>query len=89
MACPGESLNVLINLKSTACLNEASEHPIAHCLADDEKELRSVIEDFRDDERHHREIGLKEGAEQAPGFPVLKGAVKAGSKLAIWLSTRI
>lgn len=61
----------------------------AEQLGDDEKELRSVIEDFRDDERHHREIGLKEGAEQAPGFPVLKGAVKAGSKLAIWLSTRI
>jgi ubiquinone biosynthesis monooxygenase Coq7 len=61
----------------------------AEQLGDDEKELRSVIEAFRDDERHHREIGLKEGAEQAPAFPVLKGAVKAGSKLAIWLSTRI
>ncbi|CAE8672830.1 unnamed protein product [Polarella glacialis] len=40
MSVPGESLSVLINTGSTACLNEASAHPVAHCL-EDEKQLRS------------------------------------------------
>ena len=29
------------------------------------------------------------GAEQAPAYEVLTTAIKAGSRLAIWLSTRI
>jgi ubiquinone biosynthesis monooxygenase Coq7 len=61
----------------------------AENLGDDEQELKSVVEKFRADELEHREIGLAEGAEQAPGYPVLKEAIKAGSKLAIWLSTRV
>ena len=28
------------------------------------------------------------GAEQAPAYEALTGAIKAGSRLAIWLSTR-
>jgi ubiquinone biosynthesis monooxygenase Coq7 len=58
-------------------------------LGDDEADLRATIEDFRDDERQHRAMGIEEGAEQAPAYPILTGAIKAGSKLAIWLSTRL
>jgi ubiquinone biosynthesis monooxygenase Coq7 len=58
-------------------------------LGDDEKDLRDTVEEFRADERAHRDKAIEEGAEQAPGYAILTGAVKAGSKLAIWLSSRI
>jgi ubiquinone biosynthesis monooxygenase Coq7 len=61
----------------------------AATLGDDETELRTTIESFRRDEMHHREVGLREGAERAPAYPVLTGAIKAGTRLAIWLSKRI
>ena len=58
-------------------------------LGDDEANLRAMIEDYRADERAHRDTAIQEGAEDAPGYEILTGAVKAGSRLAIWLSTRI
>lgn len=58
-------------------------------LGDAEPQLKQTIEKFREDELHHKETGLAEGAENAPAYPVLTGAIKAGSRLAIWLSTRI
>jgi 3-demethoxyubiquinol 3-hydroxylase len=61
----------------------------AASLGPDEAELKSTIESFRRDEMHHREVSLQNGAEQAPGYPVLTGAIKAGTRLAIWLSKRI
>ena len=54
-----------------------------------ETELKKTFEKFREEELEHRDTGYEHGAEQAPGYPLLTGAVKAGSKLAIWLSTRI
>ena len=61
----------------------------AEALGDDEAELRDMIEDYRADEIAHRETAVEHGAETAPGYELLTGAVKAGSKLAIWLSSRI
>jgi len=58
-------------------------------LGEDEAELRDTIEAFRAEEIAHRDIGLDHGAEQAPGYEALSAAIKAGSRLAIWLSTRI
>jgi ubiquinone biosynthesis monooxygenase Coq7 len=58
-------------------------------LGDDEADLRATIEEFRADEIEHRDRAIEAGAEQAPGYELLTGAVKAGSRLAIWLSTRI
>ena len=37
----------------------------------------------------HRDTALAHGAEQAPAYPVLSAAIKAGSRLAIWLSERV
>ena len=55
----------------------------------EETELCETFEKFRAEELEHRDTGLEHGAEQAPGYEILSGAVKAGSRLAIWLSTRI
>ena len=61
----------------------------AAALGDDEAELRGTIEKFRAEEIEHKEEALASGAEQAPAYETLTRAIKAGSKLAIWLSTRI
>jgi 3-demethoxyubiquinol 3-hydroxylase len=58
-------------------------------LGDDEADLRGKIEEFRADELEHRDQALARGAEGAPAYEALTVAVKAGSRLAIWLSTRI
>mgnify|MGYP002624517634 CR=1 FL=1 len=60
----------------------------AEQLGEDEAELKDTIETFRQEELEHRDIGLEHGAEEAPGYELLSGAVKAGSRLAIWLSER-
>jgi 3-demethoxyubiquinol 3-hydroxylase len=54
-----------------------------------EPAIREKIETFRAEEVQHRDTGLAHGAEQTPGYPVLTSAIKAGSRLAIWLAERI
>ena len=54
-----------------------------------EPAIREKIETFRAEEVQHRDTGLAHGAEQAPAYPVLSSAIKAGSRLAIWLAERI
>ncbi len=58
-------------------------------LGDDEIELKKVIETFRAEEIEHRDIARADGAANAPGYELLTTAVKSGSRLAIWLSSRI
>lgn len=60
----------------------------AERLADEDPALRQTILSFRDDEIAHRETALAHGAEDTPGYDLLSAAVKTGSRLAIWLSTR-
>ncbi len=57
--------------------------------AGDDPELLATVEKFRAEEQEHRDIGLAEGALEAPGYEVLSAGIKAGSRLAIWLSERI
>lgn len=61
-------------------------------LGEGEAELREVIDEFRQDEIEHKEIGLDHiggDVEGATAYPVLSQAIKSGSHLAIWLSTRL
>tara|TARA_R110002110_G_scaffold10383_20_gene51055 strand:+ start:1336 stop:1881 length:546 start_codon:yes stop_codon:yes gene_type:complete len=58
-------------------------------LDDSEADLRAHIEEFRAEELEHRDTGLAQGAENAPGYEVLTAGVKKVSKLAIWLAERV
>lgn len=58
-------------------------------LGEDEADLKATIRQFRDEEIEHRDIAREKGAAEAPGYEVLTTAVKASSRLAIWLSSRI
>ena len=52
-------------------------------------DLAAIVADFRADEIVHRDTALKHGAAETPGYPLFSAAIKTGSRLAIWLSTRI
>jgi ubiquinone biosynthesis monooxygenase Coq7 len=56
-------------------------------LGDAEPELKSALEEFRTHEIEHRDTARAHGGDTGP-MP-LSIAIKAGSRLAIWLSTRI
>ena len=58
-------------------------------LGDTDPELADMIREFRDDERAHKEAAIAAGAEQAPAYPLLSGAIRLGCRLAIRLSERI
>lgn len=58
-------------------------------LGDDEAELRDTIDKFRADEIEHRDLAVEHEAREAPGYELITRAVKTGSRLAIWLSTRV
>jgi ubiquinone biosynthesis monooxygenase Coq7 len=61
----------------------------AERLAEEDPELRETILSFRDDEIAHRNIAVAHGAEDTPAYDLISTVVKTGSRLAIWLSTRL
>lgn len=79
MACTA-AIETEIDLHYTAQLDE---------LGDNDPELGDMIRAFRDDERAHRETAFAAGAEQAPGYPLLSGAIRLGCRMAIRLSERV
>ena len=52
-------------------------------------ELEKLIIKCREEENEHKQTGLAHGAQQTPGYPLLSGAIKTMSRIAIWLSTRM
>lgn len=52
-------------------------------------ELAQMIEEFREDEREHRDAALAAGAEQAPAYPLLSGAIRMGCRMAIRMAEKI
>lgn len=55
----------------------------------DDPELADMIERFRADEREHRDAAFAAGAERAPAYPLLSGAIRLGCRVAIRLAERI
>ena len=56
---------------------------------DADPELADMIHEFREDEREHRDAALAAGAERAPAYPLLSGAIRLGCRAAIKLAERI
>ena len=79
MACTA-AIETEIDLHYTEQLEE---------LGEDDPELAAMIREFRDDEREHRDAAFAAGAERAPAYPLLFGAVRLGCRAAIALSKRI
>jgi ubiquinone biosynthesis monooxygenase Coq7 len=61
----------------------------AEQLGSDEAALKQEILAFRDEEIAHRDTAQAAGGARIPAYSLLAGAIKAGSRLAIFLSERI
>ena len=90
---PGSSLSSVGTVSAcTVAIEEViDEHyrSQAEVLADEDPGLRETILSFRDDEIAHRELAIAHGAEEASGYELITALVKSGSRIAIWLSTRL
>lgn len=76
----------------TVAVEEAIDAHYADQIAaldETESELRDTLTKFRAEELQHRDIGLRHGAEQAPGYRLLSAAIKAGCRAAIRISERL
>lgn len=58
-------------------------------IGDGDPELSATIREFQAEEVEHRDAALAAGAEQAPAFPLLSGAIRLGCRIAIGLSRHI
>lgn len=61
---------------------------LAH-LGPDEAPLAEAVTRFQAEEVEHRNIGLANGAEQAPAYPLLSALIKAGTRAAVRLAERV
>ncbi|TAD77898.1 MAG: demethoxyubiquinone hydroxylase family protein [Sphingomonadales bacterium] len=55
----------------------------------EDPELAEMIAAFREEEREHRDAALANGAERAPAYPLLAGAIRLGCRIAIRVSERL
>lgn len=55
----------------------------------EQKELLDVLTRFRDDELHHLDSALEEGAEKAPGYETMVAVIRAGTRAAVWVAERV
>jgi len=60
-----------------------------HQLGADQSALKETITTFRAEELEHHDIGLAEGAEKAPLYGLISGAIRAGCRGAIWVAKRV
>lgn len=58
-------------------------------LGDDDKELSADIAEFRAEELEHRDTARAAGSQDAIGYPLLTGAIRAACRVAIALSKRV
>jgi ubiquinone biosynthesis monooxygenase Coq7 len=58
-------------------------------LGDSDPVLSDAVAAFRDEELEHRDSALAAGAELAPGYPLLAGAIRLACRAAIALSKRV
>jgi len=76
----------------TAAVEEAIDDHYAGQIAaleGSDPALAETVAQFRAEEAQHRQTALDHGAEQAPAYPLLRAAIKAGCRVAIRLSEKI
>lgn len=58
-------------------------------LEEDQRNLKSTIKKFANDELEHHNIGIAHDAENAPGYKILSKVIEIGCKTAIAISKKI
>ena len=84
----GKKAAMLCTASVEEVIDEHYQNQINH-LKNDEKELKSKIIKFRDDELHHKDIAYEEGATKEGFYSIMDKIIKTGSKIAIGISEKI
>lgn len=87
----------MLGEKAAHACTEAVESVIEEHYGDQVAELETAGEDglaatfakFRDEEVAHKDLATAEGAQQAPGYPLLSAVIRAGCRLAIRVSEKV
>lgn len=69
--------------RATADLKETTEEKSAWT------DVKDFIVRFRDEEKHHQELGEQNGADEAPAYPLLYNGIRAACKVGVALAKRI
>ncbi len=84
----GKKASMLCTASVEEVIDEHYQNQINQ-LENDEKDLKSKIIKFRDDEIHHRDIAYEEGATKKGFYSVMDKIIKTGSRIAIGISEKI
>ena len=84
----GKKAAMLCTASVEEVIDEHYQNQINH-LKNDEKELKSKIVKFRNDELHHKDIAYEEGATKEGFYSIIDKIIKTGSKIAISVSEKI
>ena len=84
----GKKASMLCTASVEEVIDEHYQNQINQ-LENDEKELRSKIIKFRDDEIHHKDIAYEEGATKNGIYSIMDKIIKTGSRIAISISEKI
>jgi ubiquinone biosynthesis monooxygenase Coq7 len=87
-ALPGEQAAMACTVAVEEVIDEHYQDQAA-ILGEEDPALRETILSFRDDEIAHRDLAVARGAEESPAYDLISAVVKTGSRVAIWLSTRL
>ncbi len=88
----------LIGEKAAHACTEAVETVIEQHYADqiadlegdkEHAQLRETFTEFREDELHHRDTAVQEGAKEAPAYGLLSAIIKTGCRIGIKVSEKI
>jgi len=89
-------VTALMGEKAAHACTEAVENVIeqhygaqAEEVADEEPELAAIFAEFREDELHHRDTAVEQGAHDAPGYGLLSRVITAGCHAAIKITEKI
>ena len=58
-------------------------------VKDEDPELAATFAEFREDELHHRDTAVEQGAHDAPGYGILSRVITAGCHAAIKITEKI
>ena len=88
--------SALAGAKTAMACTEAVEQVIeehyaaqGEALGTADRELSSLIDEARADETEHKERAIAAGAREAPAHGPVTAAIRAGTRIAIWLSERV
>ncbi len=89
-------VTALMGEKAAHACTEAVENVIeqhygaqAEEVKNEEPELAATFAEFREDELHHRDTAVEQGAHEAPGYGILSRLITAGCHAAIKITEKI